>query len=154
MHLCVVQALGHGEKAEVLTALRNLLKSPQWEVRRAALEALGCQSEPAAFPELLAALGDQDWLVRASAVKALAAFRDERAVEAVLRTLTDPQEEVRLAALQALHAWEPWWATSQGARKAIPHLAAVLADPHASGRWFAAYALAKMPEGAAGQALI
>jgi hypothetical protein len=72
-------------------ALIQALGDDDWDVRRAAAEALVKIGTPA-VPALIQALGDSDWDVRRAAAEALGAIGDPQAVPALIQTLRDRSE--------------------------------------------------------------
>ncbi len=77
----------------------DLLKDPDWVVRREAVVTLGEMADERCVAPLSRALRDGDWQVREAAVEALASVGSP-AVETLVRLLRD--WEVRKAAIQAL----------------------------------------------------
>jgi hypothetical protein len=79
----VVVGLG----APAVPALIQALGDSDWDVRRAAAEALGKLGDPQAVPALIQALGDSDWDVRRAAAEALGELGDPQAVPALIQAL-------------------------------------------------------------------
>jgi HEAT repeat protein len=83
-------------------ALIQALGDADWNVRRAACEALGEIGDASAVPALIQALGDWAESVRRAACEALGEIGDASAVPALLQALGDKNEDVRRAACEAL----------------------------------------------------
>ena len=93
------------------------LRSPDPELRRAAVCALGQRGSPRTVPRLIEALRDPELQVRCEAARALGAIGDPRAAAALVEGLGDPDPEYRQAVAEAL---------VQMGKAAIPLVARVL----------------------------
>ena len=80
----------------------NALHHPQWEVRSAAIRALGELESYAPLDPLLAMLHDEHRQVRAAALRALGRLADRVPLEHILLALRDPEWEVREMAVLVL----------------------------------------------------
>jgi len=95
-------ALGNLEVLEALEPLtERALQDSRWEVRFAAVEALGKFGE-AAIGVLLRALGDEDYWVRWQAVTALGQNGGERVIPPLVNQLRGHRWRIREAAAYAL----------------------------------------------------
>jgi hypothetical protein len=84
----LVEAFG-AAGAPAVPALIQALGDSDWDVRRAAAEALGKLGDPQAVPALIQALGDSDVGVRRAAAEALGKIGDPQAVPALIQALGD-----------------------------------------------------------------
>ncbi|MBV9615209.1 MAG: HEAT repeat domain-containing protein [Ktedonobacteraceae bacterium] len=82
--------------------LLEALAHPQWEIRSAAVRALGNLGEEAPLQSLLEALQDEHRLVRAAAVYALGRLKEQIPMEHLLLALRDEEWEVREMAVLVL----------------------------------------------------
>lgn len=71
------------------------LSHPQWDIRSAAVYALGNMGVQAPVEALLLALSDEHRMVRAAAVRALGKAKERLPLEHLIRALQDPAWEVR-----------------------------------------------------------
>jgi len=85
-----------------LEALLRALHDPEWQVRVAALHALGALDEEAPLEALVARLHDEAWQVRNAAVQVLGELRARTPLEPLAESLHDEAWQVRTAAVQAL----------------------------------------------------
>ncbi len=112
------------------------LQHPQWEIRAAAVHALGQQGREAPRDLLLAALHDEHRLVRAAAVRALGRLGALTPVEQLILALRDSAWEVREMAVLTLAELER---PATDALQAL--LQSALQDQHSSVREAATYVL-------------
>lgn len=110
-----------------------LLHHPDWEVRCAAVEALGVCDPQDALEPLLEALSDENCFVRLSAVCAVGGLGDQAPVERLLRCLQDHDWQVREMAILAIGAL--------GFSETRPHLEAARFDSNREVRTAAELAL-------------
>jgi HEAT repeat protein len=110
-----------------------VLRHPDAEVRRAAVEVLGKLGAVEAIEGLIASLGDREADVRRDAVYTLGKLGDRRAVGAVIGMLDDPSTAVRKVAAAVL--------AHLGDERAVGPLCLALWDMDMTVRWYAAYAL-------------
>jgi hypothetical protein len=115
----LVEAFG-AAGAPAVPALIQALGDSDWDVRRAAAEALGDLGDPQAIPALIKALGDSDWVVRRASAEALGKLGDPQAIPALIKALGDSDWVVRRASAEALGAI--------GDPQAIPALIQALGD--------------------------
>ena len=161
----------------IVLALIGVLRDPNVEVRRAAVNSLGNFEDHTAVPALREALKDDDAEVRAGALEALGNLEDVGSADAIAALLKDPNKDVRAKAIEALGELE---LTSPPAglldalkdpdaevrhqaahavghfqdARAVPALRAMLDDPNGDVREAAVEALAEIRNEAAIQALI
>jgi hypothetical protein len=81
-------------------------QAPQWEVRAAALQALGRLGERAPLEPLVDALRAEHVMVRVAAVQALGRMGRRAPLEQMIGALSDPEAEVRVAAREAVERRE------------------------------------------------
>lgn len=91
---------GQAPEREVVEAASD----ERWEMRAAALHALGQASGREARAALMQALADEHPMVRATAVRALGTAGDQAPLDSLLTAARDPDAEVRAAAADALGA--------------------------------------------------
>jgi HEAT repeat protein len=91
--------LRRAHASEAVPELRDLLKDPDLEVRKAGLEALGGLRDPGSRRAILALLDDRECL--STALRALGSLGDRESLTAVADFLEDPEGEVRIAAALA-----------------------------------------------------
>ncbi|NPV14510.1 NACHT domain-containing protein [candidate division WOR-3 bacterium] len=123
-------------KDEAEKRLIALLESWNWDVRGAAVRALGKIGSETAIEPLIAMLKDTDEDVREAAVEALGEIGSETAIEPLIAMLKDTNEFVRGAAVRALG--------KIGSETAIEPLIAMLKDTHKYVRWAAVEELGKI----------
>lgn len=82
------------------------LKHPQWEIRAAAVHAIGNAGEPSTRDLLLAALNDEHRLVRAAAVRALGCLGVHAPLDTLLLAMHDPAWEVREMVILTLSSFD------------------------------------------------
>ena len=75
--------------------LLTMLNHPQWEIRSAAIRALGEPGKEAPLEPLIGALQDEHRLVRVAAVRALGQLKERVPIEQLLLALRDEEWEVR-----------------------------------------------------------
>ncbi|HTE17624.1 MAG TPA: HEAT repeat domain-containing protein, partial [Armatimonadota bacterium] len=108
-------------------ALRGLLEDTSWEVRGAAVAALGRIGDPQVVPDLAERLQcDPDLGVRWRAAEALGNIRDDGVVPALIEALDDPLPTVRIVVVDALEKLKD--------PQAVPALNEKLDDPDAEVR--------------------
>ncbi len=83
---------------ELVTALDD----PAWQVRTAAIQALGSLDEPVPIEPLVAALDDEDLSVRAAAIWAIGGLDEQAPVDRLLTALHDSEWLVREMAAMTL----------------------------------------------------
>jgi len=83
---------------ELVTALND----PAWQVRTAAIQALGSLDEPVPIEPLVAALDDEDLSVRAAAIWAIGSLDEQAPVDRLLTALHDSEWLVREMAAMTL----------------------------------------------------
>jgi hypothetical protein len=127
-------------------ALTARLGHQEWEVRVAAVRALGALGMPAPTGPLLKALGDEHDAVRAAAARALGKLGERVPTQPLVDALHDPCWSVRAAAVQALG--------KMGARAPIPPLVEAITDEDETVRAAATQALGEMGERASIDALV
>lgn len=110
-----------------------VLRHPDAEVRRAAVEVLGKLGAVEAIEGLTASLGDREADVRREIVYTLGKLGDRRAVGAVIGMLDDPNTAVRKVTAAVL--------AHLGDERAVGPLCLALWDMDMTVRWYAAYAL-------------
>ena len=89
----VIRAMGFSGEAKAIPVIKPLLKDPQWQVRAAALEALGelvnsDKARPSA-PDVLERLRDEDAYVRDLAAKILGRWRYTDSAATILRLVRE-----------------------------------------------------------------
>ncbi len=96
--------LAHGDTPgpSQVNGLLTALNSRDWQVRLAAIHALGKLEARAPLDPLLAALNDEDSSVRAAAVHALGALKERAPLTSLQDALHDPAWQVRESAVLAL----------------------------------------------------
>lgn len=77
----------------IINAFLTMIRDPDENVRRCAVEFFNKVTDPAAFEPLLETLKDEDWWVREKAIRALGALKDPRAIDPLLE-LVDTDREV------------------------------------------------------------
>ncbi|HEY6542992.1 MAG TPA: HEAT repeat domain-containing protein, partial [Ktedonobacteraceae bacterium] len=87
----------HQRGTALLEVCATALRDPAWEVRAAAVWALGTLGELAPAEALLNALSDEDGSVRAAALRTLYRIRGRVPLESTLRLLRDADWQVREA---------------------------------------------------------
>ncbi len=100
------------------------LKSPDWMVRLAAIQALGALKHPQALPALAEALQRKEDAI--AAIQALDQYRDLRAANPMLKKLPAAGEDEQAALLHAL--------TNIGDPRLVPHLHKFLDSPAPKGK--------------------
>jgi twitching motility protein PilT len=100
----VVVQLGRSGRVDVSTMLLWLLRSPDVNVRRQALEIVKEIGAPVQdlWPRLLRLLRDQDWWVRERVVDVLAEMAGHELTRHVVTYLSDPSDVVRRYAVEVL----------------------------------------------------
>ena len=85
------------------------LKSPEWDVRCAAIFELAQSGSNQRIPLILGALNDKAHGVRAAVAEALGTLHDPRSLKALKDLLNDENESVRTIASKSLSAlgWKP-----------------------------------------------
>lgn len=83
----------------------TLVKSPDADIRKAAIDGVNRTDEARTIDALLAALKDDDAGIRASAAKKLNNARDPRVIDPLIAALKDASLDVRVGATQALGAY-------------------------------------------------
>ncbi len=83
---------------ELVTALND----PAWQVRTAAIQALGSLDEPVPIEPLVAALDDEDLSVRTAAIWAIGSLDEQAPVDRLLTALHDSEWLVREMAAMTL----------------------------------------------------
>ncbi|MCI0535968.1 MAG: HEAT repeat domain-containing protein, partial [Verrucomicrobiales bacterium] len=101
-------------------------RDAHWEVRRAAVAAVGRLGATDAIDAVCAVLSDRDSEVREACARALEQLDNPKAIEPLVATLMDEQESVRRAAARALQRLDPDWRYSDAARRAVPKLKSAL----------------------------
>lgn len=124
-----------GQGEEALSALGELLKSPQADLRWWAARALAEFSIPQALELRLSALSDDDSGVRACAALGLRERPDPRAIPALIQMLSDPDRLCAAMAADALVAI---------GEEAVPALLEVMASGAQPARLEAVRALAEI----------
>ena len=89
---------------EIVPALIDALRSPDWKVRAYASWALGETRDARGESAQIAALSDSHWRVRMHAASALQRTGSSSAVEPLINTLGDSYWQVRISAVDALGA--------------------------------------------------
>ena len=132
VRVAAVRALEQGgtSSIELLTAA---LHDSAWEVRAAAVWALGKFGEQAPLEALLGALADEDPSVRAAALRALSLLGDRVPLEPLVLALHDAEWQVREIAALTLG--------ERGEQAPLEPLVTALHDEHASVREAARMAL-------------
>ncbi|MFQ5520663.1 MAG: HEAT repeat domain-containing protein [Candidatus Methylomirabilia bacterium] len=133
--LRAVYALGTLRDAQAMAAVVAALKSPEVDIRAAAIRAMASWDERAIDP-LLEALKDPSLDVRILALDSLERFRDQRLVEVMLSLLEGQEDELRRRAIEVLGRL--------GSIRAKDLLLKLLQDPNPSIRAKAAGALAEL----------
>lgn len=173
--------LGSSHETQAARPLLKALDNPRWDLRSAAIRALGELGDNQATDTLVQALQGAEGCahVRESAAFALAKIASPKAVPALLKALADPESNVRWAAARALgdfgdpqavdalvpmlngaetHAYVREAAAFAlgkiGERDAVMPLIAALEDPHPNVRWAAAWAVGEIADLRAVDALI
>jgi len=143
----VVAVLKHEASAVRVAAVRTLeqggtssieplvaaLHDPAWEVRAAAVWALGKHGEQAPRDALMGALADEDPSVRAAALRTLGSLGDRVPLEPIRRALQDPAWQVREIAVLTLG--------ERGEQAPLEALVTLVHDEHARVREAARMAL-------------
>lgn len=124
----------HQSSQELLEALRH----PQWEIRSAAVHALGNLGMQAPLEPLITTLQDEHRLVQVAAVHALGQLKERLPMEQLLLALRDEEWEVRTMAVLVLGELNS--ATTE------PLLRVALHDSNGSVREAAHYALTQRNE--------
>jgi WD40 repeat protein len=132
VRVAAVRALEQGGTSSIEPLVTALLDSA-WEVRAAAVWALGKLGEQAPLAALLGALADEDPSVRAAALRALSLLGDRVPLESLVLALHDAEWQVREIAALALG--------ERGEQAPFEPLVAALHDEHASVREAARMAL-------------
>ena len=125
---------------QVIVDVPGGLHDENWEVRRAAVEALGQTDDAKAVPILIEMLCDEDTHVRFAVVKGLARYRDDVVVDALLGALHDPEYLVSDAAADAL---------AEIGTMALAGLLAKLSDESADVRGLAVEAIGRIGDSSA-----
>ncbi len=104
-----ILALGHHHAQEAFELLVQLTASPDWGIRRSAVEAVAVHAlGPTAAPVLIDRLGDPSPYVVRAACEAVAHLRLGDAHDAVVTLLASQEAATRRRALQALSVlWQP-----------------------------------------------
>lgn len=116
-------------KEPLLTALR----SDDWAVRNAAIDALVALGDPTVVPDLIHVLDHRASMTREAAVRALGKLGDRSVIPHLVRKLRDPKGYVRSAALLSLAELK--------AGETVPVLLKQLDDEPARMKWRVAWAL-------------
>ena len=132
VRVAAVRALEQGG-ASSIEPLVSALHDPAWEVRAAAVWALGKRGEQAPLEALIGALADEDPSVRAAALRTLSLLGDRVPLEPSIRALHDPAWQVREIAALTLG--------ERGEQAPLEPLVAALHDEHTSVREAARMAL-------------
>lgn len=121
VRVAAVRSLGEhgGTTIEPLVAALN---DPAWEVRAAAVWALGTRGEQAPHEALMRAAHDADGSVRAAALRTLGLLADHASIEPLVRALDDPDWQVREIAVLTLG--------ERGEQAPLEPLVARLSDEH------------------------
>jgi HEAT repeat protein len=136
--------LGRWSDEAALGPLVATLHDPDPRIRAEAAKSLGTLDNPRAVPDLIAALqADADAVARVSAAYALGQLDDPRAVDPLLAKLADTGEEPRVRGFvaEALIFYRE--------QRVVAALIAVLSDPSAEVRFWAAFALGELKDPAA-----
>jgi WD40 repeat protein len=132
VRVAAVRALEQGG-ASSIEPLSAALHDSAWEVRAAAVWALGKLGEQAPLEALIGALADEDPSVRAAALRTLGLLGDRVPLEPIIRALHDPAWQVREIAALTLG--------ERGEQAPQKPLVAALHDEHTSVREAARMAL-------------
>src|SRR5260221_1211943 len=132
VRVAAVRALEQGETSSI-EPLVAALHDPAWEVRAAAVWALGKRGEQAPLEALIGAFADEDPSVRAAALRTLSLVGDRVSQEPIIRALHDPAWQVREIAVLALG--------ERGEQAPLEPLVTMLSDEHTSVRETAGMAL-------------
>jgi HEAT repeats/WD domain, G-beta repeat/WD40-like Beta Propeller Repeat len=132
VRVAAVRALEQGGASSIEPLLAALHDSA-WEVRAAAVWALGKLGEQAPLEALLGALADEDPSVRAAALRTLSLLGDRVPLEPLVLALHDAEWQVREIAALTLG--------ERGEQAPLEPLVAALHDEHASVREAARMAL-------------
>jgi HEAT repeat protein len=136
--------LGRWSDEAALGPLVAALHDPDPRIRAEAAKSLGTLDNPRAVPDLIAVLqADADADARLSAAYALGPLGDRRAVGPLLAKLADTGEESRVRGFVAEAL------TFYRQRQVVAGLIAVLSDPSAEMRFWAAFALGELRDPAA-----
>ncbi|OQY85043.1 MAG: hypothetical protein B6D42_04110 [Anaerolineae bacterium UTCFX5] len=121
--IVIVKLLGRTASTRALMAIRRALLDPQWLVRQAAVQALGCFPAESVLPLVYHCLYDVALLVRIEAVTTLGRLRHSSAVPTLLAHLYSTTSEVETYTLiEALGAC--------GDRSLIPTIEPYLQHDH------------------------
>jgi WD40 repeat protein len=132
VRVAAVRALEQGETSSI-EPLVAALHDPAWEVRAAAVWALGKLGEQAPLEALIGALADEDPSVQAAALRTLGLLGDRVSLELIIRALRDPAWQVREIAALTLG--------ERGEQAPLEPLVTMLDDEHTSVREAARMAL-------------
>src|SRR5260370_696103 len=132
VRVAAVRALEQGGTSSI-EPLVAALHDSAWEVRAAAVWALGKLGEQAPLEALIGALADEDPSVRAAALRTLGLLGDRLPLEPIIRALHDPAWQVREIAALTLG--------ERGEQALLEPLVTMLDDEHTSVREAARVAL-------------
>jgi WD40 repeat protein len=135
VRVAAVRALEQGETSSI-EPLVAALHDPAWEVRAAAVWALGKRGEQAPLEALIGALADEDPSVRAAALRTLGLLGDRVPLEPIIRALQDPAWQVREIAALTLG--------ERGEQAPLAALVTMLDDAHTSVHEAASIALEQL----------
>ena len=92
-----------------MSALIEVLKDKDKDVRVSTAKALGTIGDKSALPALIAALKDKDWFVRNKAAEVLMKIKDIKAVTALIEELKNKYEDGRKSVAEVLDKleWKP-----------------------------------------------
>ncbi|HZI93014.1 MAG TPA: HEAT repeat domain-containing protein [Patescibacteria group bacterium] len=100
--IAAIDIFGRIRSLKAISLLRELLASPDPDIRARAAFALGSIGDPTSASYLTESLKDKNWAVRAMAAKALGRLKEEESIDALCASLVDPQWWVRANAAEAL----------------------------------------------------
>jgi HEAT repeat protein/beta-lactamase regulating signal transducer with metallopeptidase domain len=134
----IAWALGEIGDARAVEALGSVVRDPEVEVRRQAVEALGELESKAAVPMLLPALRDSDVETRKNAAEALGQLQSADAIAGLSVATRDSEPEVRKQAVEALGQISD--------KRALPALEAATRDHEAEVRRQAVEAIGQLDD--------
>lgn len=138
-------AIRETDASSTQSLLLECLKNDHWEVREAAVHALGGLKTPVSLRVAIESVEDRHWNVRWTAIRWLGKLADDESADAIRqillkKTLHDPEPKVRSNAIWTLYFFpgiptNPYWET----------LEAALNDPSPRVRAKAALSCSKFP---------